>query len=49
MKRWLKVAMLAPIIVVWDVTFFIVDKLHQGMVWIDREGGLIIDDFLEDE
>lgn len=47
MKRALKVAVIFPISIVWDVLFYVVSKLYLGMRFVDRRGGEIIENFLE--
>lgn len=47
MKRGLKVAFIFPIIVVWDILFFVVSRLYKGMSFVDDKGGEIIEKFLE--
>ena len=47
-KRIAKMAMAMPVVIVWDVTFFLVDKLHKGMSWIDEVGGNKIERWIEE-
>lgn len=47
MKRALKVALVFPVVVVWDISFFVVSKLYEGMSFVDEKGGKIIEKFLE--
>mgnify|MGYP000090529866 FL=1 len=47
MKRALKVALVFPVVVVWDISFFVVSKLYEGMSFVDEKGGKIIENFLE--
>jgi len=45
--RWTKVVLLTPVVVVWDVLYFVISKVYEGATWIDQKGGNIIDDFIE--
>ena len=49
MKRWMKIALISPLVVVWDILFTIVSKIHHYMSAIDEAGGAIIDNFLEED
>lgn len=49
MKRYLKIALLSPIILIWDIYYFFIEKLYQGSKFIDEEGGKLIEDFIDKE
>lgn len=45
--RWTKVALLSPVVVVWDALYFVISKVYEGATWIDKKGGNVIDNFIE--
>ena len=47
MKRALKVALVFPVVVVWDISFVVVSKLYEGMRFVDEKGCEAIENFLE--
>jgi hypothetical protein len=49
MKRYLKIALLSPIILIWDIYYFFIEKLYRGSKIIDEEGGKLIEDFIDKE
>ena len=49
MKRYLKITLLSPVVLIWDVYFFLIEKLYQGSKFIDEEGGKLIEDFIDKE
>lgn len=48
MKRTVKVVLLAPIVVLWDVLYWVVRKLYEGMTVVDKKGEEIIERFLDE-
>ena len=48
MKRTVKVVLLAPIVVLWDVSYFVVSKLYEGMTIVDKKGEEVIERFLDE-
>jgi hypothetical protein len=44
--QWTKIALVAPIALVWDITFWCITKLHKGASWVDLVVGEKIDEFL---
>jgi len=49
MKRYLKIAIIIPVVFVWDVYFFLIEKLYRGSKIVDEEGGKLIEDFIDEE
>lgn len=49
MQRWMKIALISPFVVVWDILFTVVTKIHHYMSVVDEAGGTVIDNFLEDD
>ena len=47
MIRWGKIALVAPVALVWDVTFWCITKLYKGASWVDVVVGEKIEDFLQ--
>ena len=47
--RWCKIIVLLPLIVVWDVVYFIIEKTYRVATWIDDNGGDLIDQFIEEK
>jgi len=47
-KRFAKVVLITPIVIIWDVIFWCISKLYKGATWIDHFGGEKIDEFLKD-
>ena len=47
--KWGKVVLIFPIVLVWDITYYIVKKVYQGATWIDDNGGNLIEKFVEDK
>ena len=47
--KWCKIILLLPLILVWDVTYFIIEKTYQAATWIDNNGGDLIDQFIEEK
>lgn len=45
--RWSKIALVAPVALVWDVTFWSITQLHKGASWVDLVVGEKIEDFLQ--
>jgi hypothetical protein len=45
--RWGKIVLIAPIVILWDVTYYIIDKVYLGATWIDENGGKLIEDFVD--
>lgn len=48
MKRTVKAVLISPIVILWDVSYWVVSKIYEGMTFIDQKGEKIIDQFLED-
>lgn len=48
MKRTVKAVLISPIVILWDVSYWIVSKIYEGMTFIDQKGEKVIDHFLED-
>lgn len=48
MKRTVKAVLISPIVILWDVSYWIVSKIYEGMTFIDQKGEKVIDQFLED-
>lgn len=46
--RWIKIILLTPIVLIWDATYFVIEKLYKGATWIDENGGKLIEDFIEE-
>jgi len=46
--RWIKIILLTPIVLIWDVIYFVIEKLYKGATWIDKNGGNLIEDIIED-
>lgn len=44
--RWSKIALVAPIALVWDITFWCIGKLYKGASWVDLVVGEQIEKFL---
>jgi len=44
--QWTKIALVAPIALVWDIIFWCITKLHKGASWVDLVVGEKIDEFL---
>lgn len=49
MKRYLKIALMCPIVLIWDVYFFLVKKLYEGSKVIDEAGGKLIENFIDED
>lgn len=49
MKRYLKITLLSPIVLVWDVYFFLIERLYRGSKIVDEEGGKLLEDFIDKE
>jgi len=47
--KWGKIILLLPLIVVWDVVYFIIEKTYRVATWIDNNGGDLIDKFIEEK
>ena len=48
MKRTVKAVLISPIVILWDVSYWVVSKIYEGMTFIDQKGEKIIDQILED-
>ena len=48
MKRAIKAAIIFPIVILWDVLYWVVSKIYEVMTFVDQKGEKIIDQFLED-
>lgn len=48
MKRTVKAVLISPIVILWDVSYWVVSKIYEGMTFIDQKGEKVIDQFLED-
>lgn len=48
MKRTVKAVLISPIVILWDVSYWVVSKIYEGMTFIDKKGEKVIDQFLED-
>ena len=44
--RWGKIALVAPVALIWDTTFWCITKLYKGASWIDLAVGEKIDAWL---
>ena len=44
----LKMIMLIPLVVLWDVSYFVVKKLYEGMTVVDKKGEEVIERFLDE-
>tara|TARA_B100001248_G_C27076322_1_gene316269 strand:- start:242 stop:430 length:189 start_codon:yes stop_codon:yes gene_type:complete len=44
----LKMIMLIPLVVLWDVSYFVVKKLYEGMTVVDKKGEEVIERFLNE-
>jgi len=47
-KRFTKIVLVTPIVVVWDGLFWCISQLYKGATWVDQFGGEKIDEFLDD-
>lgn len=45
-NKTLRIALILPITIVWDVFFYIMKHIYKLCVYIDREGGIMIDKFV---
>ena len=48
MKRTVKAILIAPIVVLWDVLYWKVRKLYEGMTVVDKKGEKVIERFLDE-
>jgi hypothetical protein len=48
MRRTVKAILSAPIVVLWDVLYWVVRKLYEGMTVVDKKGEKIIERFLDE-
>lgn len=48
MKRTVKVVLIAPIVVLWDISYFVVSKLYEVMTIVDQKGEEVIERFLDE-
>jgi hypothetical protein len=48
MKKTVKAVLISPIVILWDVSYWVVSKVYEGMTFIDQKGEKVIDQFLED-
>ena len=48
MMRTVKAILIAPIVVLWDVLYWTVRKLYEGMTIVDKKGEKIIERFLDE-
>jgi hypothetical protein len=48
MKKTVKAVLISPIVILWDVSYWVVSKVYEGMTFIDQKGEKIIDQILED-
>ena len=47
MIRWGKMALIMPIVLVWDTTFWLVTFLQKNMEKFDEWGGKLIEEFID--
>jgi len=45
--KYFKIAVIAIPVVLWDVFYYLVTLLYDGCTWIDREGGKVIEQFMQ--
>lgn len=48
MMRTVKAILIAPIVVLWDVLYWTVRKLYEGMTFVDKKGEKVIERFLDE-
>ena len=44
----LKMILLIPFVVLWDVSYFVVKRLYEGMTFVDKKGEKVIERFLDE-
>ena len=47
-KRWAKIALIVPVVLIWDGLFWILTQIYKGASYIDTVGGDKLDKFLEE-
>lgn len=48
MKRYLKIALICPVVLIWDIYFYLIEKLYAGSKILDEKGGELIENFIEE-
>jgi len=46
-KKLAKIAIVMPVVLVWDVFFWVLSKIYKGASYIDTVGGDKLDKFME--
>jgi len=45
--RWCKIVVATPIVFLWDIFFFLVEKLYEGCKFVDEKGGAKLEEFID--
>ena len=48
MKRWAKLVVLVPIVLIWDSFYWVLSKLYKWASWLDTAGGDKLDKWMEE-